>query len=164
MNGEAKKSHRHRPAPSKICFQHLFIKFPVVFHNYRYLRQSKSSSGRISFSYRRLEDTFYTKLSSGRHYFWIALNSIIEKIYLNFFMLFCQMTTENHPHNISYVVFLRTIGKVTFVRSTDILNSSIYLHYRNGIKNSSRVQLPTKKWVHLNEWEWRYLNFLSPCY
>jgi hypothetical protein len=69
MDGGAKRSHRHRPAPSKICFQHLFIKFPVVFHNYRYLRQSKSSGGRISFSYRRLEETFYTKLSSGRHYF-----------------------------------------------------------------------------------------------
>jgi hypothetical protein len=72
MDEAAKKSHRHRPAPPrpKSVFKgHLFIKSSGVFHNYYYLEQYKISGGRISFSYRRLEETFYTKLSSGRHYF-----------------------------------------------------------------------------------------------
>jgi len=62
----------------------------------------------------RLSDTCFScqarvsefKLASSEIFWYLDQYGIISKIYLNFFMSFCQMTTENHLRNISYVFFL----------------------------------------------------------
>ena len=62
----------------------------------------------------RLSDTCFScqarvsafKLASSEYFLYVHRYGIIQKIYLNFFMSFCQMTTENHLHNISYAFFL----------------------------------------------------------